>query len=496
MGPPEFHVLKTRRQYKPAQDRTVVVLEPDLWDDYGIESLFRVFVGKRDDWRPIGKWKILKIDSTGARRTNLPKTFSVLSSNYAALGQSIETYSQLLTLPPEFARAVLNALRDITFLPNPIALDNSDFKRSVLRFAGAKRASSIAPSMLKSAGILPKAEGEQYPTETHLSFSATLKGFEHPHEISCTFSNRRAYGGIGRLTVLVGTNGSGKTQLLAALAQSLSGLETQGTIVTSTQAYSRVIAISYSAFDNFSRPRIRGGVSYVYCGLRLPDAKKRRRGTIRNSPEANDHKIVLDLDGAITKAADDIAKMSDERRKAWTEALQTVGLDQLANSASEKTIQILNTQSAGQKLISLTLTNLVINLRVGSLVLHDEPEQHLHPSLLSAMLRAIHVLLDRFESHAILATHSLIPLQETPASHVVILDGPTGGPIKAHRPAAECFASPFDEISQSVFRESLEKTNYRTLLEKLHQSYDDEEIQQILGGQLSLGARLLLASLK
>ena len=80
------------------------------------------------------------------------------------------------------------------------------------------------------------------------------------------------------MNALVGKNGTGKTQILAGLADSLSGLrdtavQRNAKFVGKRPAVDKVISISFSAFDEF-RKRTKEGDSdyyfsnsYVYCGI-------------------------------------------------------------------------------------------------------------------------------------------------------------------------------------------------------------------------------------
>ena len=76
---------------------------------------------------------------------------------------------------------------------------------------------------------------------------------------------------------------------------------------------------------------------------------------------------------------------------------------------------------AGQKTALTVLTRVLAALRNGALVLFDEPELNLHPSLLAAVLRVLHDWLDRFDGYGIIATHSPIGLQEIPGRNVRVL---------------------------------------------------------------------------
>lgn len=217
-------------------------------------------------------------------------------------------------------------------------------------------------------------------------------------------------------------------------------------------------------------------------------------------PRADNDRIVLDLEAALTRTAEDIADVSrSDRREIWRSALETVHLEELVDASRRGaawTAKFMRARlSAGQKLVALTLTSLARHLRPGSLVLHDEPETHLHPALLAALLRAIHTLLERLDSYAVIATHSIIPLQETPSTNVVILDRYDDGSVRTHRPVEQCFANTLDEISRIAFRTGPNDENFRTLLARLRKTLEVEQIRALLGGDLGLGTKLQLASL-
>ena len=80
----------------------------------------------------------------------------------------------------------------------------------------------------------------------------------------------------GRIACLIGRNAVGKTQVLAALATSLTQIarKSQEELKKRDDRFSgqrplftRVIAVSYNAFDKFSRSKS-VDTGYVYCGLR------------------------------------------------------------------------------------------------------------------------------------------------------------------------------------------------------------------------------------
>lgn len=143
--------------------------------------------------------------------------------------------------------------------------------------------------------------------------------------------------------------------------------------------------------------------------------------------------------------------------------------------------------SAGHKIVLLTLTRLVEKVEEKTLVLIDEPEAHLHPPLLSAMIRAISELMVNRNGVAVVATHSPVILQEVPKSCVWILDRILSV-SKAERPTIETFAESVGILSREVFKLELVQSGYHQSLESLRKrkaSYADalEELDNQLGGE-------------
>lgn len=84
----------------------------------------------------------------------------------------------------------------------------------------------------------------------------------------------------------------------------------------------------------------------------------------------------------------------------------------------EEAIKLFKRLSSGHQVIILTLTRLVECITEKSLVILDEPENHLHPPLLAAFVRALSELLIDRNGVAVIATHSPVILQEVPRSCV------------------------------------------------------------------------------
>ena len=91
-----------------------------------------------------------------------------------------------------------------------------------------------------------------------------------------------------------------------------------------------------------------------------------------------------------------------------------------------------------------------------TLVIMDEPEEHLHPPLVSAFIRALSNLLTYRNGVGIIATHSPVIVQEVPKKCVWILRR-MGEELIAERPEIETFGENIGILTSEIF--SYEVTN-------------------------------------
>ncbi len=107
-------------------------------------------------------------------------------------------------------------------------------------------------------------------------------------------------------------------------------------------------------------------------------------------------------------------------------------------------------------------------------------------------MRAIRLLLEQRDAYAIVATHALLPLQESLADSVVVLER-FERRVRARTPEVECFGASLDEIQREVFGVGLAERNFR---ETLKRSGQRETFERIAAKRSSLGLSLALASLQ
>lgn len=468
-----FRVVFSRHQATAGEE--TFVLERDLWDDAGYVCSFRVFAFVRGRRIKLGDWKILDGAKTGPRTTELEDSFDQLPASFVSVAQSAGAYEAVRDLPPPLARRLLVGLRDVAISPRRDHFRVDGFKQAALRFSGAVDAFRRGPDILNR-----RARSTKRGLETiDLDVIAPLQGFIGPHRIRLSFSSKASLSGLRRLTVIVGANGTGKTQLLAALARAVSGLRKQDARIKPDPPFTKVIAVAYGAFDRFKRPRIDAGpISYEYCGL--------RRAPAENQPD----QVTIDLEAAISRTAETLEALPSARRRLWARALGELRLTLRPSPGTPRNqlVEMIKTMSAGEQLATMVVTDLANHLRPHALVLFDEPETHLHPKLLAGLMRAIRLLLESLDGYAIVATHALLPLQESLADSVIVLDRYERS-VRARSPDIECFGASLDEIQREVFGLGEEDRNFNRALER-----SADALTKAARKRPSLGLDLALAS--
>jgi len=128
-------------------------------------------------------------------------------------------------------------------------------------------------------------------------------------------------------------------------------------------------------------------------------------------------------------------------------------------------------------------------------VLLDEPETHLHPPLLAALMKSVQQLLDHYDSFAVMATHSPVVLQEIPAVNVRVLSR-FGDDAEVSSPHIETFGENLSTVTRAAFSLDSSATDYQGTLAELAASNTVEEIDALFPLGLSDQARALVLRLK
>mgnify|MGYP000137209301 CR=1 FL=1 len=494
------------------------VLIHDNWDDYGYKTTFHVTLHmSSEESFEVGSIKIIELDRASGS-TELPKQiFEELPSRYASLGANLEYYETIYKLGREVFEPFFKGLRDIAFDDDIKASveDTEAYRVSLLRFGGAERTIADAARLLRAPLLRTKRRSPGFKVK----FKTRLASHSNPFMIEFDFRRRGRL--PNRINALIGYNGTGKTRLLSNLAIAASGYgygtkedlleNTAGRFVGVPPPFKTVVVVSYSAFDTFvipGRTRLEkqklqesGEIfGYVYCGLRERSDDRALKGqqTYRLRTPAEVEAEFLSALSRVYDAGrlDDLLEFLKPLLR--DPSFQRTGLTQLyANHDDEKLGVLFRGLSSGHKVVLKIVTELTAHIsKTGpTLVLIDEPETHLHPPLLAAFLKSVRACLEAFDGYAVVATHSPVVLQETPARYVHVLRR-TADDNRVVEPIVETFAEGIGVITQEVFNLGDGSTDWHETLSSLAKRSTLEEIEEMFGRKLGFAARSYVLSIQ
>lgn len=497
----------------PSEGHLLVVLKRDRWDDwakYATQFQVRIFDAERNH-HDLGDVKIgergLKPGGSssekGVRRPSIDGVFNAFADDHFSLGQD-ETYYETLNRLPETLRiAYLQSVRDIAFnLSIFDSVEREDVtQESLLR--------SVSATLVRTR-LHRLSSGDSALTRYAFQYIfPALPGDSDPPVIDFDVLPRSAL--PTNVHVLIGRNAVGKTRLMQDFIYSLTRTERangpQGRVarVTTTDApsddspqFSALLLVSFSAFDEFDPPTPNiSGLRVGTVGLRHTEPKTGQ--IIVKSPEQLTSDFVQSFETCRTGL----------RRERWRDAISMLYSDPVFADANplflleesedtwkEAAPSFFRYQlSSGHRIVLLTVTRLVELVDEGTLVLLDEPEGHLHPPLLSALIRVLSRLLTRRNGVALVATHSPVVLQEVPSNCVWVLQ--RSGRIRtAERPAIETFGEGIGVLTREVFGLEVTKAGYHMLIAEAAASADSfEDLVSSLGNRLGNEAMALARGL-
>lgn len=118
----EFRVL-SKNTWVPDSGKDTVYLKIDHWNDFSFITMFHMSLHDEDgQLHDIGEIKIGFYGQTIETDTydKLPNRFESIGGEFFSLGQGINFYRNMASLPKELCNHVLSALHDIVIQPDLI----------------------------------------------------------------------------------------------------------------------------------------------------------------------------------------------------------------------------------------------------------------------------------------------------------------------------------------------------------------------------------------
>ncbi|WP_425624352.1 AAA family ATPase [Agrobacterium radiobacter] len=520
-----------------------LVLQQDGWDDYGFKTQYHLFHYGPEFDGFVGNVKILQRGQGETSGSLLPVGhWASLDDRFCSLGQSLDYYERLASLPETVRKDILETLRDALQDPAHATTFQSEpgWRTSVMRDVDDDGYIALARVLLErnydalaSREVKLKFAVRGWQNSLDLDFSAPRKPPRYPPII---FSGAPTSELPERVAVITGRNSSGKSTLLFRLARVLHASQADrrqllklGHIDPAGIGFSRIITIAYSAFDTFQVPGVNETEKrqivkdiqsntgrYVFAGLRdiAAELNERLADPSRTAPDPDDDGFALDREDSThlksaKHLADEYATAIDVifesgRTPTLIRVLNILFSDPSFAEISGKSVmdflhedrrRAFMSWSTGHKIVLHATVILIANALPKSIVLMDEPESHLHPPLLAAYMHGVRAVLDKYDLFAIIATHSPVVVQETLRRHVSIVNRVEGG-TTILSPRIETYGESIGEITNEVFGLHANATDYHAALRGMvEEGLTLEQIDGYFDGGMSLQARAYVMSL-
>lgn len=485
----------------PGNKENTCYLRKDNWDDFGFQTSFHAhFFNQSGEKKELG---LIKIASKGLAGGNveLPSSpFTQLPDSYCSLGSGQGYYEELRGLSKEERKLILTGLRDCVYQKNIFEefKEENALTTSLLRSVSTDNRTKLFPNILKGHAI-----PTPYQFSFHINGDATTK-----IDVDVTPDSNPP----SNMHVLIGRNGAGKTRILSGLADEILLDITKDTAVNDsqdaisqvgkvvfpedTEHFVKLITVVFSAFDHFKPitfghfKSIKDNPMYQYIGLKNDDG--------------DSFKSLNSLQSDFMKSIE--ICLNSQRKPRWINAIKILSSDPIFSayelekltdddSSLEELGKVFDLLSSGHKIALLTVTRLVELVDDRTLVLIDEPENHLHPPLLSSFIRAISDLLIKRNAVAIIATHSPVVLQEVPKSCVTKIER-VRSQYSLFRPEQETYGENIGTLTREVFGlEVLDSGFHKTIAEFLKETPNFDSLMEKFDGKIGAEGRAIARSL-
>lgn len=517
-------------------------LEEDSWNDYSYYTMYhlhatcRLTGGSENEY--LGYIRIMKIgqetgESNLVRAVTKGRVFKSLPDDFVSLSLSVSLFKRLHQIldacrRQEFVEALHVIIGPASPLLEKVEGDEC-FINSLLRDDA-----SVDGFHMRQIESYMLGQSAFYDLRKE-SITVHFSHVENPVDLKflCREDDGKDYSKVGLpdgVVVFVGKNGSGKSTAMYKLARLIyldptlrfRLKESLGEISPSDIGVVKMLIFSYSPFDNFYLPGMDEAqllsqlktseyenCTVLFCGIRdvLREMEQRAKNAEEIPEDGRVGSICLksneDLCSEFLDALHFIEVSGVDRLRVWNDFLNACRLHQqnlyddldriISSSETSKYDEFAKT-ATGHIFIIHSVARLIAYIEENSLILYDEPENHLHPPLLSFYYTRVRKIIDKYNSVAFIATHSPVIVQETFARNVNIvrrLDGKT----VISQPQIETYGATITSITTEVFDLTTDKMNtynvVRRVFDKEMLFYDEtpeqviEDFKKAIGGEIS-----------
>lgn len=503
-----------------------VLLIKDRWDDwFRFETqFFMSYVDSAGQLHDIGAVKIGQEEmAEGQRSPNLPDHFSILPADCFSLGQSDFYYERINHLGDSIREKILVSMRDMAYDSD---LYTKVRNREVTRISLMR---DVTHFMITHQ-YRRIAQGNARLTNYEIEYTyPVVKGLD---EVKLNFNVVPDSNPPTNIHVVIGRNNVGKTYLIKNILSAIYSIDdgidhgilratndSTGRLVRARkQAFANVLCVSFSPFDDYSdilaHVSLKKAMPFTYIGIKqtLPSTNV----TANTDMEVDkDDAESLSLSNVLCNDFCKSLKNCLYSRRKLEMLNKTIGilesdpvfarsdLRQLIAEGKgmpeadllKKASSVFKRLSSGHQVIMLTLVQLIAYLTERTFVILDEPENHLHPPLLAAFIRALSELLIGYNGVALVATHSPVILQEVPRKCAWKINR-SGNEVTTSRLEIETFGATIGALTREVFGLEVRQSGFHKMLcDEVDKGNGYDEIKELFHHELGDEALALLRTL-
>jgi len=507
----------------PSHVRLLIVPSETKWNDFNLKVHARFIVapaGEEQDW--LDGYLAFKgfdhnLDYFGSG-PNIsggliePHEIRVpFATMLASAGDYLKLVSQL---GGELALSVAEGINDVSLLQaREQAIPNWNEFFEGAEFATAFMRGSESGFALKAGAIILR--GQRLDTvDARCDFNARVSLGQDMAGFSFTFKEA---GPVDerRMAVLIGQNGSGKTASLVAIASALHDKGGATARLEPFPAFNRVVVFAHSrALELFRAAAQEWDSDHIYSldpqgdvegldftnqiismarGAETVDRPLRRLNKLLDQHMPDLQLMVPIKDGGRERSVEYLGvfwaplssfplKSNEQRR------LMDVGnIDPFRRLVVLDRKFQLRALSLGQRTFLTFAIQAIHAALPASIFLIDEPENFLHPNLLSQFVRLLGDILKTTNSIAIVSTHSPFIVREVHQDQVYVLARDEDGGVNVDRPRLKTLGANVSDISNDIFGDDLADHLFERRVVKLfRETTDKQALLEMLQSEVSL----------
>lgn len=404
----------------------------DDWNDYDYYTWFCLYrFHSKADKKRIGEFKLMCRESSNTYETLEAQFDTPLGDDYCSLGIAPNYYSNLrdVVTDDKERNELLMYLRDCTWDSRIYEsfMDDEIFNTSLLRDMESEKALKDGIFILLNRNP-DEAYSFQYIFSTQENVDATWN-------VSLNYKSEPFMRCLG----LIGENGVGKTRMLFGMVKEL--VSYNDSSLTRT-LFNSCLVLCSTPLDKYPIPVDKDRIPYEVYSLEQDTEETETKlifalELILKRPRLNGQELYVNFIEILKKYIGDITDGVYEKYLEDNEVKWCV------NRA--KVHELVSILSSGELHTLLLLSHIYANVHVSSLLVIDEPEVHLHPSIIKDFMIILCEILSDFDSFAIIATHSPLIVREMANTNVFLMQ-------KVERNILQIGKVPFNTFGEDTAR--------------------------------------------